>query len=276
MIHALDHIVLAARDLDETIRAYEALLGRPCDGRSSGGGAAHGWFHLSNLSLVVAAPTGSGPRGDWIEAHLNTAGDGLAGLAFAVADLDRARSLAARRALPSTEPEPLDLPYSTSANPAVPVSVVSPAATHGVRLCLAERDHAAGQRASNSDSAITGLDHVVIRSPNPDRAVALYAGRLGLDLRLDRSNPAWGSRLLFFRCGDLVVEIAHDLKSGITDEPDVLWGLSWRAPDIDALQARLVVADIAVSAVRVGRRPGTRVFTVQDKAALVPTLVIGA
>ena len=36
----------------------------------------------------------------------------------------------------------------------------------------------------------------------------------------------WGSRLLFFRCGDLVVEIAHDLKKGVSDAPDQLWGLS--------------------------------------------------
>ena len=36
----------------------------------------------------------------------------------------------------------------------------------------------------------------------------------------------WGARLLFFRCGDLVVEIAHDLKKGVSDAPDQLWGLS--------------------------------------------------
>ena len=72
----------------------------------------------------------------------------------------------------------------------------------------------------------------MVRTPNPERAIAFYAGRLGLDLRLDRSNPKWGARLLFFRCGDLVVEIAHDLKKGVSDEPDHLWGLSWRVPDI--------------------------------------------
>jgi catechol 2,3-dioxygenase-like lactoylglutathione lyase family enzyme len=62
--------------------------------------------------------------------------------------------------------------------------------------------------------AVTSLDHVVIRSPNAERAVALYAGRLGLSLRLDRTEPKWGARLLFFRCGDLIIEIAHDLKAG--------------------------------------------------------------
>ena len=73
---------------------------------------------------------------------------------------------------------------------------------------------------SSEAASITALDHVVIRTPYPERAVALDAGRLGLDLRLDRSDPDWGSRLLFFRCGDLVVEIAHDLKKGVYRWPD--------------------------------------------------------
>ena len=81
-----------------------------------------------------------------------------------------------------------------------------------------------------------GLDHVVVRTPDPDRAAALYGARLGLDMRLDRSNPAWGSRLMFFRCGDLIVEIAHDLKAGVSSGPDRLWGLSWRVPDALAAQ----------------------------------------
>src|SRR5258707_12028223 len=97
----------------------------------------------------------------------------------------------------------------------------------------------------------------------------------GSNLRLDRSNPAWGSRLLFFRCGDLVVEIAHDLKKGVSDGPDHLWGLSWRTPDIAKANARLKAAGIDVSEPRDGRRPGSQVFTVKNRTEGVPTLVIG-
>src|SRR6185295_9191529 len=67
-----------------------------------------------------------------------------------------------------------------------------------------------------------------------ERATALYGARLALDMRLDRSNPAWGARLLFFRCGDLIVELAHDLKAGVGAGSDRLWGLSWRVPDAEA------------------------------------------
>jgi catechol 2,3-dioxygenase-like lactoylglutathione lyase family enzyme len=156
--------------------------------------------------------------------------------------------------------------------------VLSPDATHGVAIALVERTAAPAPSPllkSSEAASITSLDHVVVRSPNPERAVALYAGRLGLDLRLDRSNPDWGSRLLFFRCADLVVEIAHDLKKGVSDAPDELWGLSWRTPDIAKANQRLKAGGVEVSAPRDGRRPGTQVFTVHSHTANVPTIVIG-
>src|SRR5262249_33679519 len=145
----------------------------------------------------------------------------LSSMVFTTSSLDRAERMLERRAVP-VERRAGRLALST-------------AATHGVPIALIEvKDKAAPSPLKDSSDAasIAALDHVVIRSPNPERAIALYAGRLGLDLRLDRGNPDWGSRLLFFRCGDLVVEIAHDLKRGMSDAPDELWGLSWRTPDI--------------------------------------------
>jgi catechol 2,3-dioxygenase-like lactoylglutathione lyase family enzyme len=115
---------------------------------------------------------------------------------------------------------------------------------------------------------------VVIRSPHPERAIALYAGRLGLSLRLDRTEPAWGARLIFFRCGDLIVEVVHDLEAGISDGPDRLWGLSWRVPAIAEAHARLRGAGVdgSISAPAGGR---ARVFTAKSHTAGVPTLLIG-
>lgn len=147
---------------------------------------------------------------------------------------------------------------------------------HGVAIGIAAETAASPSPCTDDEAAcVSGLDHVVIRTPNPERAVAFYAGRLGLDLRLDRSNPKWGSRLLFFRCGDLVVEIAHDLKKGVSDAPDDLWGLSWRVPDIAKANARLKAAGVEVSEPRDGRRPGSQVFTVKNRTGDVPTIVIG-
>ena len=60
------------------------------------------------------------------------------------------------------------------------------------------------------------MDHVVVATGDPERAAALYGARLGLDMALDRSHPDWG-RLMFFRCGDLIVEVVH--RPGKADEP---------------------------------------------------------
>jgi catechol 2,3-dioxygenase-like lactoylglutathione lyase family enzyme len=256
MIHGLDHIVVAAGSLEAAAAGYEVLLGRRADRAAGSSGPAHASIQLANMRLELAAATAG-------------AGDGLSALAFAVADIGKARQLIERRALPTTKV-------------ADGILHIAPEATHAVPVVLVERAASAGATtpsplaAVEEAAAVAALDHVVIRSPNPERAVALYAGRLGLSLRLDRSEPAWGSRLLFFRCGDLIVEVAHDLGAGIGDGPDRLWGLSWRVPDIAKARARLREAGVEVSELRAGRRPHTRVFTAKSHTAGVPTLVIGA
>jgi catechol 2,3-dioxygenase-like lactoylglutathione lyase family enzyme len=123
---------------------------------------------------------------------------------------------------------------------------------------------------------VAGLDHVVVRTPNADRAVANFGGRLGLDLRLDRSNASWGVRQLFFKAGDAVVEFGASLKAPASDGPDSFGGLAWRVPDPVAAQAAMAAAGFNVSEVRAGRKPGTHVFTVRDAPAGVPTLMLSA
>ncbi len=221
-----------------SIAVYETLLGRR---------AVDGRLQTGNVGLTFGAD-----------------GDGLSSMVFATGDLDKAARLLDRRAVPSERKGDR--------------LVLSRDATHGVAIDLIERgDKAAPCPLADCDeaAAISALDHVVVRTPNPERAIAFYAGRLGLDLRLDRSNPNWGARLLFFRCGDLVVEIAHDLKKGVSDAPDHLWGLSWRTPDIARANARLKSAGIEVSPPRDGRRPGSQVFSVTSGTEGVPTLIIG-
>ena len=240
MIDAIDHLALRASFVLGAVGAYETLLGRRVeDGR----------VRLANVGLAI-------------EDDAATAR--LASMVFATTSLDKAARLLERRAVPvERSGERL---------------ILSPDATHGVPIAFVERAQAqpaSPLHKSSEAAAIAALDHVVVRTPNPERAVAFYAGRLGLDLRLDRSNPEWGSRLLFFRCGDLVVEIAHDLNKGVTDGPDELWGLSWRTPDIALAHKRLVAAGVEVSELRTGRRPGTQVFTVTSHTANVPTIVIG-
>jgi hypothetical protein len=89
-------------------------------------------------------------------------------------------------------------------------------------------------------------------------------------MRLDRD--VMGRRMMFFRCGDAIVEIIHD--EALTDGRDKLWGLSWRVANAQAERERLANAGLEVSDVRTGMKPGTRVFTVRNETCGVPTLMI--
>jgi hypothetical protein len=110
----------------------------------------------------------------------------------------------------------------------------------------------------------------VIRSGDMEQTAALYGARLGLDMRLDRQIG--DRRLMFFRCGGLVVEIVAD--KALDAARDTIYGLSWRVTDAETSQARLAAAGLSVSDVRPGMKPGTRVFTVRDGTCGVPTLMI--
>ena len=92
-------------------------------------------------------------------------------------------------------------------------------------------------------------------------------------MALDRSHQDWG-QLMFFRCGDLIVEVVRRPVAGGDANRDKLWGLSWRVADIDAVRARLLAAGIDVSEPRMGRKPGTRVMTVRSGTCGVPTLFL--
>jgi catechol 2,3-dioxygenase-like lactoylglutathione lyase family enzyme len=240
VITALDHVVLRASFGKGAVAAYETLFGRRAEGDR---------LQLGNVGLAIEDESST--------AHLSA-------LVFATGSLEKTAGLLERRGVP-VERETDRLALSLEATHQVPIAVI-------------ERTEKAAPSAllgSREAGAIAALDHVVVRTPDPERAVAFYAGRLGLDLRLDRSNPQWNARLLFFRCGDVVVEISHDSRKGVSDGPDRLWGLAWRVPDIAAAHARLKAAGVELSEVRDGRRPGTQVFTVQSHTANVPTLVIG-
>jgi catechol 2,3-dioxygenase-like lactoylglutathione lyase family enzyme len=142
--------------------------------------------------------------------------------------------------------------------------------THGVRVVLEPDD---GPPAEAPDPV--AIDHVVVQTARPERAIALWRDRLGLRLALDREFPARGLRLLFFRSGGITLEYAAPLAPGAGEEPgDRLYGVSYRVVDLAARCERLRGAGIDVSAPRPGMRPGTTVATVRSGTCGVPTLLL--
>jgi hypothetical protein len=79
---------------------------------------------------------------------------------------------------------------------------------------------------------------------------------------------------MFFRCGDLIVEVVRRPVAGGDLAHDRLWGLSWRVADIEATRVRLMTAGVDVSEVRKGRKPGTRVMTVRSGTCGIQTILL--
>lgn len=277
MITALDHVALIVRDLPAATERYAALLGCKPNWRGADSGIENVWFELDNMALDIIAPRGEGAMGDMARAHLDAHGDSIWAIAYATPDLDAFHKLFTRRGVKASEPHPLRSTHIDTREKRY--WRMFSTALAGVTTFVMEKKQGETpwpRAAMEAPSGVTGLDHVVVRTAAPDRALATYGAKLGLDLRLDRTAPEWGARLMFFRCGDLIVEVAHDLKAGVSDAPDSVWGFTWRTGDIDAAHARLTAGGFNISDIRKGRRDGTRVFTVRDGTCGVPTLFIGS
>ena len=113
------------------------------------------------------------------------------------------------------------------------------------------------------------LDHVVVRTSDPDAAIALYGQGLGLRLALDRSFGQ--TRMLFFRVGGVTLEVVQAPELA---ERDAFYGIALRVRDLDAAHARLAAAGLALNEARDGNKPGTRVFSVKSGTCNVPVLFV--
>jgi catechol 2,3-dioxygenase-like lactoylglutathione lyase family enzyme len=274
MITGLDHVVILVRDMQAGVAAYKTLLARAPAWRSSSGGAEAVLFTLDNMTLELMSPVGDGADADRVRAALAEQGEGLASICFRTGDIARLHRRLDRLALqpePVAEVESYDAP--SGATMSWKRTRVATEATRGVRIFFLELASERPRSAAIADAPVTAMDHVVISTGDPERAAALYGARLGLDMALDRSHPDWG-RLMFFRCGDLIVETVQRPGAVADVTRDRLYGLSWRVANADAARARLASAGVEVSDVRTGRQPGTRVLTVRDGTCGIPTLLV--
>jgi catechol 2,3-dioxygenase-like lactoylglutathione lyase family enzyme len=274
VITSLDHIVVLTGDIAAGIAAYQTLFARTPGWTYSGDGAERALFTLDNTTLELVAPSGEGPAGDRIRAVLAEQGEGLASLCFRTNDIGKMHRRLDRLTLkPEAVAEVESRDASSGATLSWKRTRAASDATHGIRLFFLERSKERPLSVRTGPASITAMDHVVVSTPDPERAAALYGARLGLDMALDRSHPDWG-RLMFFRCGDLIVEISHQPGKPANETRDRLRGICWRVADIDATHARLAAEGVDVSEVRTGRKPGTRVMTVRKGTCSVPTLLV--
>lgn len=285
MLESLDHVILAVRDLDAATDVYSRLLGREPSWRGSHPrlGTAHTLFRLERSYLELLAPDrreGEGAAG-WLRERLEVHGEGLMGLAFGTPDADACAKTLRERGLRATDPvagegrDERGVGLRRWRNVYLPLEQ-----TRGVLLFAIEhgtQPDALPDAVPTSESGVVrAIDHVVIRTADPEATIALYGEALGLRLALDRTFEERGVRLIFFRVGGVTVEVAA--RTGADpdrDAPDEPWGIAWQVDDVSAAQARLRSAGFDVSDTRAGNKAGTRVCSVRAGTHGVPTLVIG-
>ena len=250
LISNLDHVSIAVTDLASAVHDYQSLFNTTLNARASST-ENEAWLYTGNI---------------WLRLHQNDEASGLHHMAFSCSDWAKAQRRIKQFTLAVDEPAATE-----SRNNVVHLN---PERTRGLSLSLMLQV-APSQDAVSTPRDVAGLDHVVIQTAQPEHTGFVYGSILGLDCRMDLSNPKWDSRLIFYRCGDLIVELYHPLSRREQDAPDSFFGLTWRVADVHATRTRLLDSGVLLSELRPGRKPGTAVFTVKSHTQNVPTLFIG-
>ena len=94
MIHSLDHIVIAVRDLEAATRNYSQMLGcaPSWNGEHAGQGTKNTLFRLENTYLELLSPQGDGPFASYVSKRLDDSGEGLMAIAFGTDDVEKFRT----------------------------------------------------------------------------------------------------------------------------------------------------------------------------------------
>ena len=289
MLTHIDHLIIATDNLEAAQRECIALLGRSPSwtGEHPNFGTRNVLFRLANTYIELLAPESEGPVADVLSAHLAEKGPGLFALALGTDDADAAVEAMRERGLsPSAPVDGLAHDDPSGAFRRFRNVWLPEKDTRGVGMFVIE--HLSEPEllplalpVAEPESAVDRLDHVVVMTREPDRAVEFYGEQLGIRLALDRTFEKRGLRLLFFRLGGATLEISAPLRSDAElgageaeSDVDRLWGVAYSVPDASAARIRMLQAGLKVSDVRDGHKPGTRVFTVSGSPLGVPTLVI--
>ena len=126
--------------------------------------------------------------------------------------------------------------------------------------------HAAIATDASNPNGATGIDHVVILTPDVDRTTAAF-GELGLAVRRIRETDSYGApmRQAFLRLGPTVVEVVggHEgTGQSATEAPAGWFGLALDVDDLDAVAALL---GEGLGAIKPAVQPRHRIATIRHK-----------
>jgi catechol 2,3-dioxygenase-like lactoylglutathione lyase family enzyme len=144
----------------------------------------------------------------------------------------------------------------------------------GLDIVLSDGRRTADFRREQQQFQCTGMlvDHLVLRTGDAQACIELFRDRLGIRLALEKKVPEWGGRMLFFRAGKLTLEVIQ--SDGAEPGRNFFWGIAYQCPALEPAVEILRERGVLLSAVREGRKPGTRVATVKSHCLAIPTLLI--
>lgn len=271
---ALDHVVLAVKDLDAAAVAYAALLGRTPSWRGAhpGLGTRNVLFRLDDGYLELLAADGrGGPLADVVQAALGERDERPLALALAVPDVDAAVATARARGLRVTDPAPGEgRDDATGRVRTWRSAFVDAADVRGVRLFLIQHESPpdalpVAAVAGDARAAVAAFDHVVVFTEDLEASVLTWAERVGLRVAWRRDFPERGTRNVGLALGDVIVELIVRTDRVPAGRDDVLWGVAYRTADATLAVERARAAGLDAGPVRDGLAPGTRVATVRWK-----------
>ena len=272
----IDHIIIAVTDLPAASADYATLLGRSpsWQGSHPDYGTANTLFQLDNVYIELLAPAGEGLATEQINTVLDGRDARLGGLVFGTTNATAFIEHARAQGLAASDPVPgHGVDANTGAKRSWRNIFWNAAAARGVfSFCIEHESGASLPEAPPTGAGpLTGVDHVVVKTQSVAAAKQFYGEQLGIRLALEQHVPEWGGTQLFFRASSMSIEV---IASDTAPAQDELWGLALKSTDLAATQARLRESGVAVSDIREGRKPGTRVCTVKSHALSVPTLLI--
>lgn len=277
-ITAIDHLSIGVANLEAAAADYAALLG--CGPRWQG--------------EIDDTPTAVFFAGNlWLCLVQRESPNGLERVCFSVDSAGRMLRRLDRTGIALERPAGVDplAGLAASCEEAAVHCLCAPS-VRGLQLAFVERRATSGIPEEREPSAhVSGLDHLVITSGDGTATGFLLGAQLGLDMRMDMRRPEWGARLMFFRCGDLIIEVMQRLdvaqeaatgagEAGAAEEElegggrDTFYGLSWRVRDLAATHKQLQDSGFELSPLRKGRKPGTEVCSVRSRTAGVATLLL--
>ena len=276
MFNALDHLIVAVKDLDKAEENYSKIFGL-CPvwkGEHSAFGTSNCLFNFHNTYFELLAATGNGPGADLVNDYLEKSAEGLMGAVFGTGDINAVAS--ALREKGFTLPGPSDGESSNSKDLKTrkwESLFLPPELTRGLFSFVIQ--HTQGELAcpkTYKSSSIRKLDHLVIKTNDADGFIAIYRDLFKIRLALDKVVERWKTRMLFFRLNKTTIEVVEEKNDQQAN--DRLWGLTWDVENIQQAHTRLLSEGIDVTPIKKGIKENTLVATIKSHTHNVPTLLI--